>query len=188
MKKNKRYNRCFSLAETIIATAILIYVLGALLILYNNFFKVYSNQQTKIKIGNSAREAAGELQSAALQANQIIASYDFSGTVYSTDQHTLVLKIPSIDGSGNIVSEKFDYAVFYLIGKSLFRLVEADAASSRPSGLNKISDAVSTITFTYNNADLTLATKIDADMEMQKISGGQNVSYQLHQEIYLRNK
>ncbi|MFH0930235.1 MAG: hypothetical protein V1814_03220 [Candidatus Moraniibacteriota bacterium] len=188
MKNKNQNNRCFSLAETIIATAILIYVLGALLVVYNNFFKVYSNQQTKIKIGNSAREAVKELQSAALQANQIIVSHDFSGTVYGADQDTLVLKIPSVDGSGNIVSGKFDYAVFYLTGKNLFRLVEADATSSRPSGLNKISDSVSTITFTYNNADLALATKIDVDMEMQKISGGQNVSYQLHQEIYLRNK
>jgi type II secretory pathway pseudopilin PulG len=188
MKKNKRHNRCFSLAETVIATAILIFVLVALLALFNNFFKTYSSQKTKIDIGNSAREAVKELKNAALQANQIAASHNFSGTTYSSDQYTLVLEIPSIDGSGNIVSGKYDYAVFYLTGTNLYRRIQADAASSRPSALNKISDVVSTITFTYNNADLALATKIDVDMEMQKISGGQNVSYQLHQEIYLRNK
>jgi hypothetical protein len=188
MKNKNQNNRCFSLAETVIATAILIYVLVALLVLYNNFFKVYSNQQTRVALGNSAREAVKELKNAALQANQIVASHNFSGTTYSTGQHTLVLEIPSIDGSGNIVNGKHDYAVFYLTGTNLYRRIQADAASSRPSGLNKISDAVSAITFTYNSADLALATKIDADMEMQKISGGQNVSYQLHQEIYLRNK
>ena len=114
-------------------------------------------------------------------------SHNFSGTTYSTDQHTLVLEIPSVDGSGNIVSGKHDYTVFHLTGKNLYRLVQADAASSRPSGLNQISDAVAAIIFTYNNSDLSKATKIDANIQMQTISGGQTISYNLHQEIYLRN-
>ena len=188
MKKINLDNGGFSLAEAIITVAILIYTLVALLVLFNNYSKIYNYQQTKIKIGNSAREAVKELRSAALQANQIVVSHDFFGTIYDTDQDTLVLKIPSIDGSGNIISEKYDYVVFYTTGKNLYRLIEVDAASSRSSGINQISDAVETITFAYDNTNLSLAIKIDADLEMQETSGGQNAVYQLHQKIYLRNK
>jgi hypothetical protein len=173
--------------EAIFASAILFFILGALVVLYLNFSKFYNRQQAEINIGNSARETVKELQSAALQSNQIIASHDFSGTVYSTDQDTLVLEIPSIDGSGNIVSGKHDYVVFYLTGKKLYRLVEADVVSNRSSGQNQLSDAVMALTFTYNNPNLAQATKIDTNLQMQTISGSQTISYNLHQEIYLRN-
>jgi hypothetical protein len=188
MIEKKLNNRCFSLAETVIATAILIFILVALLALYNNYFKSYNNQEARIAMGGSAREAVKELQSAALQADQIVASHSFSGTTYTTNGNTVILEIPSIDGSGNIIDGKNDYVVFYLTGKNLYRRIEVDAASSRPSGQNKISDVVSTLSFVYDNADLSEATKIETDLEMQKISGGQNVSYELHQETYLRNK
>lgn len=176
------------MTETVIATAILIFILVALLVLYNNYFKSFNNQQARIAMGSSAREAVKELQSAFLQADQIMDSHNFSGTTYTTNENTVVLEIPSIDGSKNIVNEKYDYVVFYLTGKNFFRLVEADAVSSRPSGLNRISDTVSTLVFTYDNLDLSQTTKIETDIGMQAISGGRNVSYQLHQEIYLRNK
>jgi Tfp pilus assembly protein PilW len=187
MKKKGSNKLGFSLIETIIASAIMILALGAFSVLYINFSKSYSRQQTEISIGDSARAVAKEIQSAALQANHIIASYTFSGTLYSTDQHTVVLEIPSIDGSGNIVSGKHDYAVFYQTGKNLNKIFEADAASSRSSSQSQLSDAVSTLTFTYNNPDLSLASKIDTNLQMQTISRGQTVSYDLHQEIYLRN-
>lgn len=187
MKKKKPNKRGFSIIEAIFASAILIFVLGAFAVLYINFSKFYNRQQAEINIGNSAREAVKELQSAVLQADQIAASHTFSGTAYSTDQDTLVLEIPSVDGSGDIVSGKHDYVVFYLTGNNLYRLIDADAASNRSSGQNQISDAVSALTFTYNNPNLALATKIDVGLQLQTIAGGQTISYNLNQKIYLRN-
>jgi len=187
MGKSRQKERGFSIIEAIFASAILIFVLGAFVVLYTNFSKFYNRQQAEINIGNSARESVKELQSSILQADQIAASHTFSGTTYSTDQDTLVLEIPSIDGSGNIVSGKYDYIAFYLTGNNLYRLIDADAASSRSSGQNKISDAVSALTFTYNNPNLTLASKVDVNLQMQTISGGQTIFYNLNQKIYLRN-
>lgn len=186
MKKWKN-KRGFSIIELIFVSAILIFVLGAFAVLYANFSKFYNRQQAEIEMGNSARETAKELQSAVLQASQIVSSHDFSGTAYSTDADTVVLKIPSIDGSGDIVSGNFDYIVFYLTGKNLYRLVEADATSIRSSGRNQISDAVSGLVYTYNNPNLELASKIDVSLQMQTIAGGQTIFYNLNQEIYLRN-
>jgi hypothetical protein len=186
--KKKRLNKSgFSFIEAIFASAIFIFILTVFVALYANFSKFYDRQQTEIKIGTSAREAVKELQSWALQADQILSSHTFSGTTYSTDQHTLVLELPSIDGAGNIISGKYDFVVFYKSGKNLYKLVQADVSSKRTSGLNQISDAVTALTFTYNNPNLILANKIDSDIQMETTSGGQVISYHLHQEIYLRN-
>ncbi|MCX6766717.1 MAG: hypothetical protein NT170_02970 [Candidatus Moranbacteria bacterium] len=188
MKKNRFDNRCFSLAEAVISVAVVIFILVAFLVIYSNYNKFFNLQQNEIALGNSGREAVKELQNAALQADKILASQTVSGTTYTTGAHTVVLEIPSIDGSGNIVSGKDDYAVFYLTGKSFYRRIQADAASSRHSGSNKISDSVSALTLTYDNANLAQAKKIDADVQMQMTMNKQTASYHLRQEIYLRNK
>lgn len=188
MKKKKSNESGFSFIEAIFASAILAFVLVAFVVLYINFFKFYNRQQAEMKLGDSARNAVKELQNAALQADKIVASHSFSGTVYVTDQDTLVLEIPSIDGSGNVISGKHDYAVFYKTVENLYKLTEADAASSRPDSLKQLSESVVTLTFTCNNPDLAIANKIDMDIQMQTFLGVQVISYHLYQEIYLRNK
>ena len=188
MEKDRFDNRCFSLAESVISVAVVIYILAAFLVIYVNYDKFFNRQQVQMSIGNSARGAAAELQSAALQSDKIMSSHAISGTTYTTGAQAVVLELPSIDGSGNIISGAYDYAVFYLTGKSLYRRVQVDADSSRHSEFNKISDAVSALAFTYNNADLAQAAKIDVDMQMQATSGKDTISYHLHQEVYLRNK
>jgi hypothetical protein len=188
MKKKKPRKSGFSFIEAIFASAILVFVLVAFVVLYINFFKFYNRQQAEMKIGDSARNAVKELQNAALQANKIVASHDFSGTIHSTDQDTLVLEIPSIDGSGNVISGKYDYVVFYKTGENFYKLTQVDAASSRASSLKKLSESVAVLTFTCNNPDLAIANKIDTDIQMQTSFNGQTISYHLYQEIYLRNK
>ncbi|OGI26294.1 MAG: hypothetical protein A3J76_04680 [Candidatus Moranbacteria bacterium RBG_13_45_13] len=187
MKKKGAIGHGITFAEAIISVAILIIILLALVYLYNNYTKVYNYQQAVMNLSGSARAAANELQNTALQADEIVASHNFSGTTYSSDQDTLVLEIPSVDNQGNIVDDKYDYVVFYLTGRNLYKLVQADAASSRPSELKQLCDSVEAVAFTYNNADLSLANKIDADIEMQTITRRQTVLYNLSQDIYLRN-
>lgn len=187
MKKNKLGKKGFTLIEVIFAVAILILIFAALTYLYNNYYNVYFYQQTSVSVADSAHATMKELQNTALQADKIIASHTFSGNVYNTDQHTLVLEIPSIDGSQNIVSGKYDYAVFYITGTNLYKRVQADAASSRSSGLTTISGMVTALTFTYNNANLSQASEISTDMQVQKAAGKRTVIYHLKQEIYLRN-
>jgi len=188
MKKNKLENQGFTFIEAVFSVAIFIFITLAIFYLYYNYSNIYNYQLVEARVAGSARTAANELQKIALQADKIVASHDFSGHTYSSGLHTLVVEIPSVDGSGNIAAGKYDYAAFYTSGANFFELMQADAASSRPSGLKNLSDAVSTITFTYNNADLGLASKIDADMQMQAMARRQTVAYRLRQELYLRNK
>jgi hypothetical protein len=188
MKRGKKKEQGFSFAETIITAGLIAFILAALAVLYSNFSKFYNHQKTEIEISDSAREAMKQLRSIVLQADGILASHSFSGTTYATDQHTVVLEIPSIDGSGDIVDEGYDYAVFYTTGNSLYKRVLADASSSRSSGTNEISDAVLGIDFTYDNVDVTLASEIDTDLQMETTYAGETASFDLQQTLYLRNK
>ncbi len=177
-----------TLIEAIVTIAIFIVISAALWSFYVNYYQVFHTQQGLVSVAGSASAAANELQNAIWQADQILVSHTFSGTVYNTGQNTLVLELPSIDSSGNIVSAKYDYMVFYATSTHLYKLVQADGQSSRPSGFRQLSDTVSTFTFTYNNADLTQANKIDVDMQLQTVVNRQTIPYHLHQTLYLRNR
>jgi type II secretory pathway pseudopilin PulG len=187
MKKNQKNRKGFSFIEAIVSIAIFIFILLALVLVYDNYSKVYNYQEAVFNLAASARATANEMQNAALQADHIVASHSFSGTTYTTDQDTLVLEIPSIDSQGDIVSGKYDYVVFYITGSNLYKRLEADAASSRASVTRQLSENIESVAFTYNNADLSLASKITADIHMQKMTRRQTVSYELEQDIYIRN-
>lgn len=181
-------NRGFTFIEAVFAVAVFIFITLAMMYLYYNFSNIFNYQQVEARVAGSARTAASELQSAVLQANKIVSSHAFSGHTYSTDQDTLVLEIPSINSSGDIVAGKFDYVAFYIVGTNFYKLTEVDAASVRPSGLKQLSDAIAAIIFTFNDANLDLAGKIDVDMRTQAMARRQMVTYHLYQELYLRNK
>lgn len=188
MKKSNSKNRGFSFAEALIALAILIFVLLAMLFIFKNFSGVFSFQQASIRTSGSARTAADEIQSTVLQADKVVETHSFSGNSYDTDGDTLVLEIPAVDGSGNILSGKYDYAVFYVNGTNLYKRVDADGESSRSSETKQLSDTLSSIAFTYDNVDLNLVGKVNVDIQTQARGGRQTVSADLQREMYLRNK
>jgi type II secretory pathway pseudopilin PulG len=188
MRKNNSKNQGFSFAEALIALSILIFILLAILFIYMNFSRVYSFQQATIRTAESIRTAANEMQSTVLQADKVVESHSFSGNSYSTDADTLVLEIPAVDGSGNILSGEYDYAVFFASGANLYKRVDANAASSRQSGTKQLSDSIYSVAFTYDNVDLNLITKVNADIQAQAVGGRQTVNADIQREMYLRNK
>jgi Tfp pilus assembly protein PilE len=185
-KRNKKIG--FTLLETTITVAIILIISGVLSGFYVNYYRIYHRQQSIFNMVNSASLAANDLQNLVLQASQIITSHSFSGNVYSTDSDTLVLEIPSVDSSGNIISGTYDYVAFYATGTSFYKLIEANAASDRTSEQKRLSNVLSSAVFTYNNTDLSLANKIETEMHFQTTAGGnETISYSLQPILYLRN-
>lgn len=177
----------FTLIESMLTIVVLVFVFLALLTLYDNYYKTYNSQKAIISAAGSASAAANELQNTLLQADRVVASHIFSGTLYSSGPGTLVLDIPSVDSSGNIIPGKYDYAVFYISDGKLYKRLEADPASFRLPMFKLLSDTVLELTFTYNNGNVGQTNKIDVDMQTQAVFGHETGAYHLHQIIYLRN-
>jgi hypothetical protein len=188
MKKNHSKQLGFSFAEAIFVVAALIIILVTLLLIYNNYTKIFGYQQALISTADSARITMNELQKFTQQSDKILSSHSFSGITRSSSQNTLVLEVPSIDNSGNILNGKYDFVAFYTSGTILNELTQADTSSNRPSGVKELSNTVSSLEFTYNNANPELATEVDVDLETQATSRQQTAAYNLYQKIYLRNK
>lgn len=179
--------RGFTLVETFIVVGISVVALVALTNLFLIFNSTYGNQQVFMAVAGSASTAMNAFEAAILPADQVLASHDFSGTVYSSSATTLVLELPSVDSSGNIIAGTKDYIAFYSSSATLYRLTQAGAGSIRASGLTQLSTTLNSLSFTYDNGDSTKVTSVTADIVTQARFKQQMVQGHLNEQLYLRN-
>lgn len=179
--------RGFTLIESIIVIFLFALVMLAVTDMYISFNKSYSKQVASINTSLSAAALMDEVQRTTLQANAVVASHVYSGTTYTTSTTTLVLSLPSIDGSGNIVSNKYDYAIFYLAGSTTYRILDTDASSARAPSSKKLSDVIGSLAYTYNNVTPSSSTMITIDATTTSTAEGQTFQKHLTQQVNLRN-
>jgi len=179
--------RGFTLLETFIVIAISVVALAALSNLFIIFNNTYGYQQAFMAGAGSASNAMNAIEAAILPADQVVASHSFSGTAYSSGATTLVLGLPSVDSSGNIIAGVSDYIVFYTSSTNLYRLTAAGAGSTRTSGLKKLSTTLFSISFTYDNVDFTKVTNVATDIVTRAQFKQQTVQSHLNEQVYLRN-
>lgn len=176
-----------TLVEIMIVVAILAMTLVVLVDLLKRYHVTFQAQEATINTARSASAIITAVRHALLQANHVLASHSFSGTLYTSGANTLVLSLPAVNSSGDVISGKTDYIVFYVSGANAYVLTEADSASNRVSSQRQLSDVVQTLTFTYDNSDFTQVKKVDTDVETRTYIRTQAIQGHLHQQVYLRN-
>jgi hypothetical protein len=177
----------FTLMETILVVFATAVILLAILNLFDRHGVLYSFQQAGITVTADSRRTLNDLQYLVVQSNRVLSSRTIGGTNYSSDSDTLVLQIPSIDSSRNIISSTWDYAAIYISNGKLYRVLEGNAGSARLSGDRILAESLQSMTFTYDNADFTLVRRVDVDIQTQQT--GRNFTTGTHeqQRMQLRN-
>jgi len=180
--------RGFTLIETVVVVAISAVALIALANLFFIFNSIYGYQQAFMAAAGSSGASMNAFELSVLPAGQILASHDFSGTTYSSGANTLVLELPSVNSSGDIIQGTNDYVAFYTSSTKLYRLTQAAAGSVRVSELKQLSATLLSLDLTYDNADLTKATNVIVDIQTRSSFKQQTVRSHLSEQLYLRNK
>lgn len=91
-------------------------------------------------------------------ASSVVASASIGGTVYTSDANTLVLKLPSSDGS-QLRFTHFDYVAYDVSNGVLIRAVEPASGSVRPGGTGHLIPlGVTSVSIAYYKADGSAAT------------------------------
>lgn len=183
----KGFTAGFTLVEILISTAVVILIMLVLYNVYTGYNAVFVIQQARVEVNGSAREVVDEFKHTALQASQVVASHAFSGEDYTSGGDEVVFRLPAIDGSGVVIAGIYDHVAFYATSTSVFKVTEAGAGSARASGNRRLSDTLSVLSFTYNNASLSMATSTEIDIQTQKTVQGQVIQAHLHESARLRN-
>lgn len=142
----------FSLIEAMVAMSIALIVGLLLLVVIVNSSGLFYTQSSKVEGGLSANEALFQIRSNIKDSSGVVASYTDGAVTYTTDADLLVLKIPSVDSSDNIIPDGYDYFVYFL-DQTTLRLKTFPAANSSREPQDRIfSTTVDGLVFKYFNS------------------------------------
>ncbi len=175
------------LGFTLIEALIVILIFGIGMIVLSNMFlsqnRLYRSQNAELNITSSVRTALDDLDNYIRQANHTLASY----SSYTASAQTLILKIQSVNSSKTLIPSTYDYVVYSLSGGKLTRQIIADAGSTRVSGSKLLASNVTTLAFTYNNANYALVTEVSTNLTCSESTGIQTRSFNANSKSKLRN-
>jgi prepilin-type N-terminal cleavage/methylation domain-containing protein len=188
MKRIKRpLSAGFSLIEVIVAMAIFLILSLALLSLYQAFGSLYGLGRAQFSAVGGVRVPLAEVVEYVSQAYRVVASQDFSGTLYTSNSSTLVVQIPAVDANDRVVANSWDYAVFYKNGARAYRQLQPAAESARSGGTRQLTDVATSLQFSYDNADFSLVKKVGVSLETFTQEGHITVSHVTSEEVALKN-
>lgn len=105
--------RGLTLVEVLISLGISIIVGLLLLVIIVNSAGLFSRQSVLLTEGLNINDALSKLRNTVKDASAVAASYTGGSTTFSSGSTQLVLKIPSIDLTNNIITNTDDYFVFF---------------------------------------------------------------------------
>ena len=180
-----------SLLETIIYIFIGVLIIIVISEIFVNQSTLGQKRTSQSDLERSAGVGIETIKTAIQGASTVVLSRSFSGTAYTSDEDTLILELPSLDGSGNLVLGSYDYIVFFIDPSDstlLKTTTESAAGSARPENTRIISSFVSSVEFRYNKASAADSTAIDATITTAKTLGTGTLSAKSHAKVNLRNK
>ena len=151
---------------------------------------VLAKQLAKIDADTGAVLALKRFSDASKGAIAVMSSRTINGTVYTSSASTLVLKLPSIDSSGNIIGSTYDYVAVYRDGTEttkIFTDTQIGTGSVRANGKKLVTQYNTTFTFSYNSFDITQATRVSLFLINTQTARGTTLISKDWTSIFLRN-
>ncbi|MFZ2500829.1 MAG: hypothetical protein WAW90_02455 [Minisyncoccia bacterium] len=178
----------FTLVETVIVVGMSACMMIAISALVLNFNKTLLYGNTSNQSFGSASALMREIESLTLPANAILQTHTFGGATYISTSTSLVLEIPSIDSSGNVIANTYDYAAFYVVGTtSAYRLLQPNALSTRASSTKLLSSTLNSMTFSFSHTDFTQVSSTTVDIQTRAQVKQDIISDHQRELIRLRN-
>lgn len=183
-----------TLVEVLIAMSITILVGTLLVTIIVNSAGLFYNQSSKLTQGVNINDVLSDVRSNIKEANSVAASYTSGSTTYTSGPTQLVLKISSQDSLGNLISDAFDYFVYFLDQKNLRLKTFPDASSSRKVQDQIFSTNVDSLNFKYldlanppNEVTPQTAKKVRIFVTLKQKSGAGFETTTATSEASLRN-
>lgn len=180
-----RGSTILELAVSLAVAAIAFTILGAIFIAQGRYLAI---QGAISDTQYAAFQVVDTFGLYASSASSVVASQTINGRAYASGTSTVVLKLPSIDSSGAVIANTYDYAAFGLYqgdaAKFMFD-IQAAAGSSRLSGQFIKAALVDKLIFRYNATTPANASAIDLYVRTTETARGQVIRMPLGKIYYL---
>ncbi len=182
--------RGFSLMEALTVIGIMTIVLVMVTQIFAVTYDVYVKQSARTDNENGAVLAARNISDMTRGASQVMTSQVINGTTYTTGSDVLVLKMPTVDSSNNVVASTYDYVAFYRHGSMTTKIyadTDAGAGSKRVDGQKLVTAFNQTMKFRYNDPTPSSATRVQVYLVNQQTVRSTTITTKGWTAIFLRN-
>lgn len=181
----------FTLAEVTITLGVTLLVGTLLLVVIVNSAGLFYKESSKVGQGVGINDALSKMTEEIKASSAIAVSYTDGSTTYTSTSNQLVLKLSSIDSSGNILSAT-DYFVFFLDQKKLRFKTFPDPTSARKAADQIFSTNTNSLVFQYFNSSnqeviSSSATKVKITLKLKQKAGATDEQNIATSEANLRN-
>lgn len=157
----------FTLAEVVIGVAVTAVVGGLLILILVQSSGLFYRESAKVAQGLGLNDSLSQIENSIRKSQSIVATSSAS---------QLLLKIPSIDGLGNVITNTFDTAVFQRQEDKLKYQLLPDPLSSQKSADLILTKDVDSLLFQYFDASgqevsPTLSVKVKVTLSLKQRIG-----------------
>ncbi len=185
----------FGLIEVLVAITISAVAGTLLLKIFVQNQGLYFEQSSKITQGFSINQAYTQISESIKIGSSVVSTNLVGSPQYVTDNDTIVIELPSIDSSGNVINQTYDYIVITREGRDLIFLKKKlfpNPLSQRKSEDKLLADKVENFTLIYKDqsglqVSPTNAQKVYFNLELSEKAGLSNQESSAAGEINLRN-
>lgn len=185
----------FTLIEVLIVVTLATVVAALLVVIIANSAGLFYKQSAKVGQGLGVNDALAKFRQIVKESNAIATGYPPGPTpTYTTTSTEIVLKIPSIDVLGNVITDVFDYYVFHKEEDKFKFKIFPDIQSLRKSQDQILATNVNGILLHYFDSQNppqevapSSATKIKMTLNLRQKSGADFEESVATSEASLRN-
>lgn len=191
MKNAFRDERGVSLFETVIVIGLMVMITFIETQIFLSSYTVAAKQGARGTNDIGATLLAQDLSTFARGADAVMASQTVDGTSYTSSASALVLEMPSIDASNNIIAGSHDYMAFAPSATDptkIFVDVQGAPSSKRITGKRLITANNSILIFRYNDTPIQNANRVSVYLENAQTIHGVTLTTHASTSIFLRNK
>lgn len=181
----------FTLIEFLTVFAVLGLVSVLVASLYFAHFKLFSNQNTLVDLSSQNKLILDDVTNQVRESQAVVSACCGGDT---TSGSVLVLRLWPLDGSGEPfqpTGNAYDFVVYRQDPQDSTKLIKKvvpDSASTRQAKTSILATTVTSLAFTYDNADPTQASEITIDVENTKTTYGKTHTISQSASAVLRNK
>lgn len=142
-----------TLVEILISSAIAAVVGSLLLVIIVNSSGLFYKESSVVNMGLNTNDALAQFRKSIKESNGVISTYIADSITYTSGVNQVILKVPSVDSSNNIIANTFDYFIFFLDQTKLRFKSFPDSLSSRKAQDQIFSTVVEKLSFNYLSSD-----------------------------------
>lgn len=182
--------RGFSLMEALTVIGIMTIVMVMVTQIFAVSYDVFVKQSARADNETGAILATRTISEMTRGASAVETSRTINGTAYVTSSSVLVLKMPTIDASNNVVVGSYDYMAIYRDGTDvtkIFSNTQVAAGSKRQGGMRLVTGYNVIAAFRYNAADPSETTRVQAYLVNRQVRRSTTMTTKAWTAIFLRN-